>query len=741
MGKCKYCQGEFDYIPGIGVCIGCKNAMSSSSSNSYDSRKEVEAERAKDRAMDWQQYTDQFGNKVRVSRTTGRFEVKRPFWGWMESFQGNIERRYPNGDLYVGGVHGSCYHGKGKKFWKETGNSYEGDWVYDNRTGKGRFTWANGNYYEGDFVEGKRTGKGKFVWSSGGYYEGDFVEGKFNGNGVRVYQAGGRYEGQFKDDMCHGKGKMTWPNGDIYEGDWFEDFRAGKGKTVWANGVYYEGEYLKGKCHGNGFRTYTDNYTYKGQFKDGVRHGKGVLTAPDGTAVEYYYENDKRVCKVAEATDEIVNRIYGTTPKTSTNQTSAQFTGRKEQEFSDGSKYIGDFVNGKMSGKGKYIWKDGSYYEGDFVDGNFQGYGVRVYPSGSRYEGYWVNDLPSGKGKYTWVDGDYYEGDFLNDKFHGHGKYVYPSGAYYEGTYVNDKRTGKGKYTWDDGTYYEGDFLDGKYHGYGKKTSINGYIYEGEFQNNKRHGKGRRTSPTGKVREYYYENDKRVCEVSEATDEIIARIYGSTPPKVPTNSKVMAKTTVEPEVEEVSVSPAATETSTVTSDNLQAEPAKRTRKVATPEEIWDRLLKMTTSEKQEYFKKHHKLTVPAGTEVIPANCFKLCFELHNVVFNEELREIGEYAFSSTRIRGKLVIPKSVEKIGNHAFDMSRTIETVVLPNNITVDDYAFAVINDLAKVEFESDPPEGVIIGKGAFSRCHKHAMKSKEMVEKIKALNKKAFK
>ena len=165
----------------------------------------------------YKSYTDQFGNKVRVSEKTGKFEVKRPFWGWMESFQGNIERRYLNGDLYVGSVYGSLYHGKGKKFWKETGNSYEGDWVYDHRTGKGRFTWANGNYYEGDFVEGNRTGKGKYVWASGGYYEGDFVDGKFNGYGVRVYQAGGRYEGQFKDDKRHGKGVLTAPDGTAVE--------------------------------------------------------------------------------------------------------------------------------------------------------------------------------------------------------------------------------------------------------------------------------------------------------------------------------------------------------------------------------------------------------------------------------------------------------------------------------------------------------------------------------------------
>ena len=197
MGQCKYCKGEFDYIPGMGVCINCKNMVSSSSSSSYDaekSRKEAERARAEERAMDWRTYTDRFGNKVRVSGKTGDFQVKMFFWGWMgSSYKGNIEIRYPNGDLYVGGVHGSLYHGKGKIIWND-GSSYEGDWVYNHKNGKGKYTWANGAYYEGDFVDGN-----------------------FNGYGIRVYSDGYRYEGQFKDDKRHGKGVLTSPDGTAVE--------------------------------------------------------------------------------------------------------------------------------------------------------------------------------------------------------------------------------------------------------------------------------------------------------------------------------------------------------------------------------------------------------------------------------------------------------------------------------------------------------------------------------------------
>jgi len=438
MGQCKYCKGEFDYIPGIGVCINCKNMVSSSSSGSYDaekSRKEAERARAEERAMDWRTYTDRFGNKVRVSGKTGDFQVKMFFWGWMgSSYKGNIEIRYPNGDLYVGGVHGSLFHGKGKMTWKKTGNSYEGDWVYDHQTGKGRFAWADGDYYEGDFVDGKRTGKGKYVWPNGCYYEGDFVDGKFNGYGVRVYIDGGRYEGQFKDDK---------------------------------------------------------------------RHGKGVLTAPDGTAVEYYYENDKIVRNIAES-----------------------------------------------------------------------------------------------------------------------------------------------------------------------------------------------SAPT--------------------------------PPKATAKPIAEKKTTATIEVRKTET---AVPVAKVVEESLEE---------SSEQKIWNSLLKMSEKEKKAYFETHHELTVPAGTEVIPAKAFEFCLGLKKINFNDDIREIGEYAFYCTGIDSVLMIPKSVSKIRDHAFAMCH-VEKIILPNNITVEEYAFAYIKALSEVIFETDLPQDVVFGKKVFARSDKHM--TKEMIEKIKSIGSGAFK
>ena len=50
---------------------------------------------------------------------------------------------------------------------------------------------------------------------------------------------------------------------------------------------------------------------------------------------------------------------------TGTTHTTTRFTGYKEQKFPDGSLYLGEFVDGKMHGKGKWIDADGTSYVGD----------------------------------------------------------------------------------------------------------------------------------------------------------------------------------------------------------------------------------------------------------------------------------------------------------------------------------------------------------------------------------------
>ena len=403
------------------------------------------------------------------------------------------------------------------------------------------------------------------------------------------------------------------------------------------------------------------------------------------------------------------------------------FTGRKKKVYRDGNKYDGDFVEDKRQGKGTYIRvTDKATYTGEWYNNVRHGYGVEEIPSKEgtqRYEGEWKEDKRCGFGKILYANGDRYEGEWLDNLKHGQGKFYYTNGNFYEGGWLSNKKEGVGTYIFANGTRYDGELKNDKINGRGICHHADGEVYEGEYREGKRHGRGRCVLPDGTVQDGYFENGKFVgtnAPVDRADDG------------------------------EMDISP---ETFAQFVASLNIPPAQATPKAEPPklveesfeglsdQEIWDRLLTMSADEKKAYFKAHHELTIPEGTEVIPANCFNLCFGLKKINFNEELREIGERAFTGASIDSVLVIPKSVENIGKHAFDMCRSIEKLVLPNNITVADYAFGFTNALAEVEFETEPPQGVVLGTGVFAHCDKHAMTSKEMIKKIKALNKKAFK
>lgn len=44
------------------------------------------------------------------------------------------------------------------------------------------------------------------------------------------------------------------------------------------------------------------------------------------------------------------------------------------------------------------VWPDNTKYEGEFVNGKMEGKGVKTWPNGNRYEGMWKNDLQHGAG-------------------------------------------------------------------------------------------------------------------------------------------------------------------------------------------------------------------------------------------------------------------------------------------------------------------------------------------------------
>ena len=59
----------------------------------------------------------------------------------------------------------------------------------------------------------------------------------------------------------------------------------------------------------------------------------------------------------------------------------------------NGEKYVGEFRDGKQNGQGTYTYPDGAKYVGEFRDGKYNGNGAEYSPNGSTIRrGYWIDD-------------------------------------------------------------------------------------------------------------------------------------------------------------------------------------------------------------------------------------------------------------------------------------------------------------------------------------------------------------
>ena len=65
---------------------------------------------------------------------------------------------------------------------------------------------------------------------------------------------------------------------------------------------------------------------------------------------------------------------------------------------------------------GIYYYNDGSRYVGEFKNGKRDGKGIYYYHTGNSYEGDWKDDKREGKGVYYYFNGDREMGDYLDNK-------------------------------------------------------------------------------------------------------------------------------------------------------------------------------------------------------------------------------------------------------------------------------------------------------------------------------------
>ncbi|GLR18580.1 caspase family protein [Portibacter lacus] len=180
--------------------------------------------------------------------------------------------------------------------------------------------------------------------------------------------------------------------------------------------------------------------------------------------------------------------------------------------FSDGRIYKGQWSSQRRHGKGVMKYKDGSIYAGDFELNNRQGKGKLTLASGDVYDGHWKNDQLEGQGFVEYASGEKKMVNWVNGKIQGSNesnvvlasskpvikkeKVQYAKEKVESGSrvYTNCNRVncgdGEGKYTYKDGSYFVGQFYGGLPQGEGICYYANGDRYEGGWKNNAPDGEG-----------------------------------------------------------------------------------------------------------------------------------------------------------------------------------------------------------------------------------------------------------
>lgn len=165
-----------------------------------------------------------------------------------------------------------------------------------------------------------------------------------------------------------------------------------------------------------------------------------------------------------------------------------------------------------LNGYGTYIFKSGSKYVGDFKNGKLHGKGIFYFTNGNKYIGNWANQYREGRGRLIFKNGDEYDGQFKHNKMTGEGTMKYANGDEYKGNFENDLPSGAGTYRHQNGDFYEGNFHNGKYADEGTMNYADGYKYVGNWKKGKKHGVGTLYHPDGTTELGDWVNGTRLTE-------------------------------------------------------------------------------------------------------------------------------------------------------------------------------------------------------------------------------------
>lgn len=229
-----------------------------------------------------------------------------------------------------------------------------------------------------------------------------------------------------------GTGTQLWRCGRCYEGQWRQDMMWGEGRLLWPTGESYEGQFRREAFHGKGTRVWPNGDMYTGEFDSGEQEGSGTF--------------------------------------------------KSEVE---GWVFQGQWIHGRMYGKGRVKWPDGTVYEGEWRDGVRDGDGQLTWPDGSIFEGCFQRNHIEGRGRKTFADGAWFEGQFSDGEFEGHGTFHWPDGTEFEGLWHQSEISGPGCHRFPGGTTITGTFEDSGASGEGTKRWACGCVYTGMLLKNR----------------------------------------------------------------------------------------------------------------------------------------------------------------------------------------------------------------------------------------------------------------
>ncbi|MFK7948217.1 MAG: caspase family protein [Saprospiraceae bacterium] len=144
-------------------------------------------------------------------------------------------------------------------------------------------------------------------------------------------------------------------------------------------------------------------------------------------------------------------------------------------------------------GFGIYLFADGRKAIGKFEGGQISNYAICYYPNGDKYVGQWKFQTRNGNGLLYTIE-EKQEGAWLDGAFIGATRSIGNKGCV-----SGNCESGRGTYIYPDNTIYEGNFGNGMAEGYGVCYYADGDIYAGNWKAHKFQGEGTMYYSSGQI--------------------------------------------------------------------------------------------------------------------------------------------------------------------------------------------------------------------------------------------------